>query len=282
MPAAMDRRRFLFALAALAAIGAAAPAAAARFVPRRFSVTVQGRGPDVLLIPGLTSGRDIWRGAVAAVPGYRYHLLQVAGFAGEPARGNAEGAILPPLEEEIARYIAAAGLRRPAVVGHSMGGTLAMMLAARHPALVGKVMVVDMLPQPAGQFGGSAADLGPLADQFRAMIASPGGRQLFANIMGAFSPPGVAARSDPDVVARAMNELATTDLRPRLPAIRAPMTVVYAVPTPESRATLQRQFARAYAGARTARLVPVAGSGHMVMLDQPARFAAALGEFLRR
>src|SRR5688572_8364473 len=62
-----------------------------RFSPQRFSVIVKGSGHDVILIPGLTASRAVWDGTVAAVPGYRYHLIQVAGFAGEPVRGNASG-----------------------------------------------------------------------------------------------------------------------------------------------------------------------------------------------
>ena len=133
----MNRRSFLIGALALGLAGstpatAAAPAAS-RFEPTRFSVQVRGTGPDVIMIPGLTSGREVWNGTVAAVPGYRYHLIQVAGFAGEPARANARGAVVEPLAEEIARYIGARGLARPAIVGHSMGGTLAMMMARAIP-----------------------------------------------------------------------------------------------------------------------------------------------------
>ena len=73
----------------------------ARFQPTRFSVQVRGQGPDVILIPGLTSGRDVWADTVAAVPGYRYHLIQVAGFGGEPARDNGRGPIIDPLADQI-------------------------------------------------------------------------------------------------------------------------------------------------------------------------------------
>src|ERR1043166_5432263 len=126
----MNRRLLLLGMIALACL--AAPSRAQPFQPTRFSVQVVGRGPDVILIPGLTSGRDVWRATAAAVPGYRYHLVQVAGFAGEPARGNRAGPVIAPLAEEIARYIADRHLVRPAIIGHSMGGTLAMMIAARH------------------------------------------------------------------------------------------------------------------------------------------------------
>jgi len=278
----MNRRRFLISSLAigLAACTPAVAAAAPRFEPTRFSVEVRGRGPDVILIPGLSTGREVWRDTVAAVPGYRYHLIQVAGFAGEPVRGNRQGAVVPPLADEIARYIAYRGLQRPAIVGHSMGGTLAMMIGARHPNLAGRIMVVDILPQPAGLFGGSSADMGPLA---RSIMSSPSGRRLFGSLISAFSPPDASNRlSDSDVVARAMQDLAGMDLGPQLPRLRAPLTVVYAAPDPRGRAAVDRSFASAYAGARGARLVRIDGSGHMIMLDQPARFAAAMRSFLTR
>jgi len=271
----MNRRLFLAAGTALAFLGA--PAAAAPFAPTRFSVELHGRGPDVILIPGLTAGRDVWRATAAAVPGYRYHMIQVAGFAGEPARGNARGAILSPLADELARYMIDRRLERPVIVGHSMGGTLAMMIGARYPALAGRIMVVDMLPEPAALFGGSAAGWAPLAD----LLGTQGGQRLFGSFMSAFSPPD-RGRSDPDVVARVTRELMRTDVAPQLARIRAAMTIVYASPDPRARAALDGAFSRAYASARSARLVRVDSSGHMVMLDQPARFRSALQDFLGR
>jgi N-formylmaleamate deformylase len=278
----MNRRHFL--LAGLACALAATPAWAqpARFQPTRFSVQVRGEGPDVILIPGLTSGRDVWARTVAAVPGYRYHLIQVAGFGGEPARDNGRGAIIDPLANQIARYIETRGLRRPALVGHSMGGTLAMMVALRRPELAGRVMVVDMLPQPSGLYGGSASGWGGLARSLGAMMDTQSGRQLFANLMNAFSPPGRVSGSDPHVVGRAMSELAATDLAPQLGRLRAPLTVVYASPTPQANTVIDRQFAAAYINARGARLIRMDNSTHMVMRDQPARFAAVMRRFLAR
>jgi pimeloyl-ACP methyl ester carboxylesterase len=281
----VNRRHFLLTALAFGAIGCAPAAldAAPAFQPTRFSVEERGTGPDVILIPGLSSGREVWSGTVAALPGYRYHLIQVAGFAGEPVRGNAQGAVIAPLADEIARYIADRRLRRPAIVGHSMGGTVAMMIGARRPDLAGRIMVVDMLPQPAGLFGGTANDLGPLAERLRGMLGEGPGRQLFGSLITAFSPPDSGSRrSDPDMVGRALHDLAGLDLGPQLGRIRASLTIVYAAPDPQRRSAVDRTFAAAYAAAPGARLVPIVGSGHMVMLDQPRRFQAALREFLAR
>ena len=282
----MNRRYFLGSALALTLFGCAPSAseAAPPFTPTRFSVVVKGSGPDVILIPGLTASRDVWNGTVAALPGYRYHLVQVAGFAGSPARGNATGNVVAPVAEEISRYIASNRLERPAVVGHSMGGTITMMLAARHPSRIGKAMVVDMLPQPAGLVGSSPAGISGLAETIRNIGSTPAGRRLIGSVIGMFGSEKVDSRSDPDVVARATHELAGIDLTPDLPKIKAPLTVVYATPARGDYvdpAEITRGYRAAYARARTAKLVPIANSGHMIMYEQPKAFQAALKEFLR-
>jgi pimeloyl-ACP methyl ester carboxylesterase len=277
----VNRRHFIFCAAALAL--APASATAAPFSSTRFTVEVQGSGPDVILIPGLSAGRNVWTAAARAVPGYRYHLIQVAGFAGEPARGNARGAIVAPLEAEIVRYIEESRLRRPAVIGHSMGGTLALLLAADHPRLVGRIMVVDMLPAPAALFGQNREDASALTRGIAGLTATEGGRRLFSSFVNVFAPPSSSFRSsDPAVVGRAMNELAAMDLTGRLPAIRAPLTIVYASPVVGAGPVLDRRFRHAYADARNPRFVRIDGSGHMIMFDQPARLARAMRAFRGR
>jgi N-formylmaleamate deformylase len=276
----MKRRDFLVAAAAASLIGCASgDAQAAPFKPTRFSAIVRGSGPDVILIPGLASSRDIWTGTVAALPGYRYHLIQVNGFAGAPAAGNAKGQVVSATADEIARYIQANRLQRPAVVGHSMGGTLTTLIAARNPGLVGKAMIVDMLPQPAGFVGSSAAGVRGLADALKGLTATPGGRRLVESAIEMFGGARpVDQRSDPDVVARATHELAVADLTDELARVKAPLTVVYAVPEGETAPRIRASYTAAYRG--KAKLVPVERSGHMIMWDQPTRFRAALKQFL--
>jgi N-formylmaleamate deformylase len=188
-----------------------------------------------------------------------------------------------PLAAELARYIEESRLRRPALIGHSMGGTLAMMIAADHPRLAGRVMVVDMLPAPAGLFGDNPNDAASIARGIAGLTETESGRRLFSSFVNVFAPQGSTFRTaDPAVVGRAMNELAAMDLTAKLPDIRAPLTIVYASPGERAGPAADRRYSRAYAEARNPRFVRIDGSGHMIMFDQPARFEEAIRDFLRR
>ena len=86
------------------------------FASDRISVVTRGSGPDIVLVPGLDSHRDVWDGVADSLEGrYRLHLVQVNGFAGLAPGANADGPGSAPAAEEIARYITETGLTRPAV-----------------------------------------------------------------------------------------------------------------------------------------------------------------------
>lgn len=299
----MIRFPLAFAVLPLAACAASAPAPEAvvsrpAFASERLSVEVVGSGPDVLLIPGLSSSPDVWRSSVAAVPGYRYHIVHVAGFAGKPAGANASGPVVEPVAEEIARYIREAGLSRPAIVGHSLGGAWAMMVAARHPELVSRAMVVDMMPFLGAMFGGPTAtteSVRPIAEQMRAGIAASTGdarrKQIEQTIAGmvrneAMRPQIVehSLASDPAASGQAMYDLITSDLRPDVAKIKVPFTVLYVLPAgaPLTEAQIDQYYAMSYSGAPQAVLKRIPDSYHFIMLDAPDVFRRELKEFLGR
>jgi pimeloyl-ACP methyl ester carboxylesterase len=296
----------LLPLAACAATGTAAPLAGpsaagraappAAFASERIGVTVVGSGPDVVLIHGLSSSAEVWTSTVAAMPGYRYHLVQVSGMGGRAPGANADGEVVGPVAEEIARYIHEAGLQRPAIVGHSLGGAWGMMVTARHPELVGKLMVVDMLPFLGAMFGGPGATpetVRPLAEQFRQGIASSTGPQRDAIVKSTIdtmvrteSLRPLALRhslaSDPAVSGQAMYDLITTDLMPELKNIRVPMTVLWvrAPNAPVTDAQMAGFYKLAYANVPHARVAQVPNSYHFIMWDEPAAFQRELKSFL--
>ncbi len=96
----------------VSAAGTTTPNAAA---PTRFSVLVQGqaagKGPDVILIPGLASSREVYAAEAKLLNStYRLHRIQIAGFAGAPAGPNATGPLLKPIVEELHQYIASSSI----------------------------------------------------------------------------------------------------------------------------------------------------------------------------
>ena len=305
------------ALAACLSLGLAAPALAqehpgehhqagghghhhADFQSGRFHVRVDGpEHPvgDVILIPGLTSSPEIWDQLTDELKGrYRVHRVHVQGFAGAPAMDNATGPVSAPVAEDLARYIAEQGLEKPAVIGHSMGGTIAMMLAARHPDSVGRLMVVDMVPFMGAMFGApgaTAESVAPVADQIYAGMSS-GPRaaydaQATAAINGMINTESMRAMaihdmetSDQQVAASAFRELIVTDLRPELARITAPTSVLYVKfndprMTPEITDGIYRA---SFQNLPSARLKRIDDSAHFIMFDQPAVFAAEVNAFL--
>lgn len=282
---------------------AAVPAHAhahADFESGRFHVRVDGpEHPvgDVILIPGLSSSPAVWDALTEQLKDrYRVHRIHVQGFAGAPAEDNATGNVSAPVAEDLARYIAEQGLNRPAVIGHSMGGTIGMMLAARHPDSVGKLMVVDMVPFMGLVFGNPNAtseSVAPLADQIHAGMAG-GSRESYdagatTAINGMINTESQRAGpiedmkgSDQQTSSNAYRELIVTDLRPELPNITAPTTVLYVKFNYPgiTNEMVDGIYRGAFANLPSAGLKRIDDSAHFIMLDQPARFAAEVNAFL--
>ena len=292
----LTRRAFGAAAVALLAAFPLASALAAPFASDRITVRTEGSGPDVILIPGLKSSPRAWESTVAALPGYRYHLVHIGGFAGQPAGANKEGAVAAPAAEEIARYIKESNLKRPAVVGHSMGGTIGMMLASRHPEALSRLMVVDMFPFLGTFFAGpgaAPARVEAVADLVAAGMraADPEQRSKRANetitsMVDTEAMRQVAIKdsmsSDPDVGIRAYRELIVTNLIPELPKIAVPVTVLYiqpkSVPLPAEQ--FDGVYKNAYAPIRQLTLKRIPDSAHFIMWDQPQRFRSEAAAFL--
>jgi pimeloyl-ACP methyl ester carboxylesterase len=289
------RRTLLTSLVAVAA-GALMPAFAAEFTSDRISVTAEGAGTDVVLIHGLASSPRVWREMVAAVPGYRYHMVQISGFAGQAKGGNTEGAVAAPVAEEIARYIAARGLVKPAVIGHSMGGTIGMMLAGRHPDSLSRLMVVDMVPFLGALFappGASATSVKPIADAMLTQMrtSDPAARSMRTTatinsmVDNVAMRPGAlddSVKSDPDVTARAYHELIVTDLAPELARITVPTTVLYVVPKAPGMTDekIDGAYKASFAPLKNVTLKRIPTSAHFIMWDQPQQFQSEVKAFL--
>ena len=297
----------LFAAAALAALASplaaadqAEPASSTDIASeQRFTVEVVGEGDrDAILIPGLLSPRSVWDGQIETLTkaGYRVHLVQVNGFGGTDAGANAQGPVLPLLVDGLASYIEDNGLSDVHVVGHSMGGFTALNLALDHPDLVDEIMIVDSLPFFSVLMGMDSTNAAkPRAEQMRSMMVAqaamdrpaPDCEHPSMQAQGMAKTPAAqckvdqySAQADLKVGGQLMYEIMTTDLRPRLSALQVPVTMLYPVDPPVVTAEMaQGIYPVQYAAAPDVPFVPVEGSRHFIMLDQPDAMNAALAAF---
>jgi len=194
----------------------------------------------------------------------------------------------------------ALGLARPAVVGHSMGGSWTIMLAARHPELVGKAMVVDMMPYPGIMFraqGMTEEQMAAQIDQMQNVLSTVPAeqRRMFTSMMisamintESEKQPNINASlaSDQAVAAQGFTDLMRTNLLEEVGRIRAPLVVLYVQPaaqpgapviTPEQ---IDRAYQLSYRAAPQAVIRRVPNSAHFIMFDNAPFFQAQLREFL--
>lgn len=298
-------RRLMLRFAASSPVFGATLLQAGRALAQGFRsdrIVVETRGPsrpvgrDVILIPGIASTGEIWRRTADRLDDrHRVHIITVRGFGDVPAEANASGRIIDPVAAEIRRYIADARLNRPALIGHSMGGLIALRMAADGVDRVGPVMVVDGAPffpalispqarvadvEPVARIGYQALML--LGDQALRNGGSALGLQLGGAGDTVFDAIGWQG-GNRATLAQSLYEVMTLDLRPRLPAITAPVTVVYGWSRDDAspRAHVDGLFRQSFAGLRTpASFERIEGAEHMVMIDRPAPFMEAVDRFL--
>ena len=268
--------------------------------PTRFSVVIQGvasgKGADVILIPGLASSREVYASEAKLLTStYRLHLIQIAGFAGEPAGPNATGPILSPIVEQLHQYILDNHLQKVPVIAHSLGGLLALMLAQAHPEDISKLLIIDTLPfyglvfNPDATVENVAPQAKAMHDQFIAIpddqfaASSP----LFTSRLvkdpeGARQVTASSIASDRTVFANAMLEDLETDMRPQLAAIKTPTTVLYPYEAAQGPvADVTALYTTAYATMPNIHLIRIDDSRHFIMYDQPSAFDKAVQVFLK-
>jgi esterase len=106
----------------------------------------RGSGPPVLILHGLFGSAGNWAG-VARVLGDRFRVLSLdlRNHGASPWEPRMD---YPALAEDVAEFIAAQKLGHAAIIGHSLGGKVAMTLALSAPRLVERLVVVDIAPVP--------------------------------------------------------------------------------------------------------------------------------------
>lgn len=304
----MNRMMALGALCALAASGYAAENVEQPPVTPPAHVEIRGTGPvPMVLIPGLACDWTVWDSFMSRNEGaYTMYAVTLPGFAGSdppptppedakfgdgPWLANAERAVVQLVEEK--------GLARPVVVGHSLGGHLAMRLAAEHPGMFRSAVAVDGMP--AFPLSGPGIEMTReqretfASTMFRSMSATPDEAwrtqqkqwvmQMVTDPTRGESIAAMNARTPKTVVCRYMAELLAADITAEVKKSETPILMVAAVApsgTPGSSAESVRTIWTSFSeGTKTVNVVYFEDSRHFVMDDAPEKLDRVMERWVK-
>jgi pimeloyl-ACP methyl ester carboxylesterase len=268
-------------------------------------VEAYGSGePAMIFVPGLSCGSWEWVDAVRAyAASHAVYLVTLAGFDGVPAPA---GPALDGADDSLLQLITSLKIDRPVLVGHSLGGFLALRFGTEHPDLVRGVVSVDGLPVFPTLMSVTPADRAAAAERIadgirtatpEAYVASQ--QQTVAAMVS--DPKSVAriaaltAKSDQNATATYASEFFRADLRSDLPKLTVRALEIAPVPTepapfegPQaasaSMADRQAGYKAFYsgllAGAPNLTVTTIPNSKHFVMIDQPSALFDAITVFM--
>jgi pimeloyl-ACP methyl ester carboxylesterase len=259
--------------------------------PPLLALEESGAGEPLVLIHGLATTRLIWRRVAPILDRRRLVVcIDAPGFGASPPAGR--GFDLPAVAARVADGLAAAGIAEPFdLAGHSMGGAIALVLAAQRPDSVRRLVLVapaGLRPIPgvaAAAFGATGAPLIALRRAAAPLTRSAWGRRLLlatgtvdgALISATDARAMVCASRRATRVRQALATVAAADLRPLLSLISAPVGLLWGAedriipPAGADQILARRPDA-------LVRLVPAAG--HIAMMERPEAFAGALDGLL--
>jgi esterase len=115
-------------------------------MPVQLAATEYGTGPPVAILHGLFGTGRNWR-SIAQQLAARHRVLAFD-LRNHGASPWADGMSYGEMVEDLGASLRARGIDHAALLGHSMGGKVAMLAALLHPAEVGRLVVVDIAPAP--------------------------------------------------------------------------------------------------------------------------------------
>ena len=247
------------------------------------TVTRVGHGPPLVLMHCLGVDKAMWP---LAAPGLTDHFETIAfDFPGHGAAPLSDAPIsIESLSADLLALLDRLALPKVHLGGISLGGIVAQDFAARHPARVAKLVLIDTTPRYTDEMRRLWAE--------RAGTARDHGVGVMANglLDVWFSPTAVAAngpavryvrdcfaRTSGEGYARACEALAAADTRALLQSIAAGTLIVCGRDDLPSFREAAEAMHRAIAGSD---LLWIEGARHASILERPDRFAAALVSFL--
>ena len=273
----------------LAAASPQAPAAS-------FAVKVEGTGRPMILVPGFASSGEVWTDVVAHYKAkYECHVVTLAGFAGVPA---ANPTSLARVRDGIVDYIRAKKLDRPVLVGHSLGGFMAMWVASSAPDLAGPVISIDGVPFFSALRNPDAMPdaVRPQAEQIRTFYQTltteqiaTNNRMAFTSMMSDVSRVEAAMKwgaTDGPAAGAMIAEIMTTDIRADVGRIKTPLLLVGAgksvADSPDRLKAAQQAYEAQVARVPAHEVVMAEKALHFVMYDDLPFLLKTMDGFLVR
>lgn len=261
-----------------------------------------GEGQPVIMIPGLTCDGSVWEETIEAMGNsYQYHVMTLPGFAGNAPLENVEAGFFKQVEKMVLDYIDQNNIEKPIIIGHSLGGFMALNIAIKRPNLPSKLVIVDSLPyltkiqMPQAE---TAEQAEQMAKQMKTMVIASGNQPRESKI--AFQKQmlqsmiinkdkieiaaGWGADSDSPTVAQSMYEMYTTDIRQELTKIKVPTLVLGAwvayKPFGSTRESTLKLYTDQYEQLPNVIVDMTDIGNHFIMWDDPEFFNGWLKKFL--
>jgi pimeloyl-ACP methyl ester carboxylesterase len=250
----------------------------------RLNLVEAGTGAPVALLHGLFGSVGNW-GSVQKALAARWRVLALD-LPNHGASPHRFGVDYPGMAADVADTLEAAGALPAAVIGHSMGGKAAMVLALTRPQAVTRLVVADIAPVP------YPPQRRPFLDAMRALRLHPGltrreadaalaegvpeaGIRAFLLQNLRFGPEGPAWRLGLDEIAATMPAI---EHFPDLPGRYEGPTLVLAGEhsdyiRPEHHVLFRARFP-------AARFATIPGAGHWVHAENPRGFLGEIEAFL--
>ncbi|WP_026752485.1 alpha/beta fold hydrolase [Sediminibacterium sp. C3] len=242
-----------------------------------FQVKVIGKGNPVLLFPGFGCTGEIFEETVKALStNNECHVFTFAGFGGVPA---IEMPWLPNIKDQVVTYVKSKKLNKPVIIGHSLGGTLGLWLAATDQSLFKKVIAVDALPC-------NGAVMMPNYDASTIVYESPYSKQMLQQDTASFRKQALQQvgfmmlnkekqakvvdmmlQADRKTYVYGYVDLLKLDLRNDIAGIQLPVVVLAA--THPNKAMVEKTYNEQYAKLGNKVIHYADKAAHFVMYDQP-------------